>query len=320
MDKTEIKVEAADSGTRTDVFVADKCGITRSAAQKLISTGSVSAVLNGRVLNISKNTPLAEGTLLSVTIPEPDICEAKPENIPLDIVYEDDDIIIVNKPRGMVVHPAPGHTDGTLVSALLYHCGGSLSGINGVLRPGIVHRIDRDTTGLIAAAKNDTAHLSLASQLADHSMHRIYYAVVTGNPKADCGTVETYIGRHPKDRKKMAVVPPSSPGARNAITHYKVIKRFRGFSLLKLQLETGRTHQIRVHMAHIGHPLAGDTVYGGGSTPFEKRHPTAFPAQLLHAGELTLIHPRTNKPMTFKCDIPSDFAEALRLLEATCEC
>lgn len=318
MDETVIEVTEADEGIRCDVLVAEKCGITRSAAQKLIASGAVTASYSGKKLDTANKTAFHAGSVLIVTIPEPDECEAKPENIPLDIVYEDSDVIVVNKPRGMVVHPAPGHLSGTLVSALLYHCGSSLSGINGVLRPGIVHRIDRDTTGLIAAAKNDAAHLSLAAQLADHSMHRIYYAVVTGNLKDDTGTVKTYIGRHPTDRKKMAVVPPSSPGARIAVTHYEVIERFAGFTFVKLHLETGRTHQIRVHMAHLGHPLAGDTTYGGGNTPFERHHPAVFSAQLLHAGELTFVHPSTNEPVTVKCGLPADFTEAVRLLrEAT---
>ena len=314
MDEIIIDVTEADAGKRCDVLIAEKCGITRSAAQKLIASGAVTATNGGSILEVANKTAFKAGTAIIAAIPEPEECEAKPEDIPLDIVYEDDDVIVVNKPRGMVVHPAPGHAGGTLVSALLYHCGSSLSGINGVLRPGIVHRIDRDTTGLIAAAKNDLAHLSLASQLADHSMHRIYFAIVTGNLKDDAGTVETYIGRHPTDRKKMAVVSASSAGARIAVTHYEVIERLRGFCLVKLRLETGRTHQIRVHMAHLGHPLAGDLTYGGGNTPFERHHPAVFSSQLLHAGELTFVHPATGEPLTLKCDPPDDFNEALRLI------
>lgn len=314
MNELIIKVEAEDAGLRTDVFLSERCDITRSAAQNLISSGSVTATVGEKPIKVTKSAPVSAGCVFTVIFPETEECDAAPENIPINIVYEDDDIIVVNKQRGMVVHPAPGHQNGTLVSALLYHCGSSLSGINGVLRPGIVHRIDRDTTGLIAAAKNDYAHLALAEQLADHSMHRIYYAIVTGNIKDDSGTVDAPIGRHPTDRKKMAVLR-GNPNAKNAVTHYTVLERFPGFTYLKLKLETGRTHQIRVHMSHIGHPLAGDTIYGGGKTQFEKKHPAVFSAQMLHAGELEFIHPSSKMPLTLRCDPPDDFKEALRLLE-----
>jgi len=254
---------------------------------------------------------MRQGEALLAAIPEPEPAEAEPEDIPLDIVYEDRDIIVINKPQGMVVHPAPGHTSGTLVSALLYHCKGELSGIGGVMRPGIVHRIDMDTSGLIAVAKNDAAHTGLAAQLEDHSMHREYRAIVVGGFRDDLGTVDLPIARHPTDRKKMAVV---KTGGRNAVTHYSVDERFTGFSTLKLRLETGRTHQIRVHMSHMGHPVLGDPVYGGDKTQFQKKHPALFAGQCLHAERLTLIHPITGETMTFEAALPERFGEIMRLL------
>lgn len=303
-------------GQRTDIFLSDMTNETRSSIQKLLSNGNIVAVKNGAKINIEKKTPVTMDMSFIVDIPEPEECVAKPENIPLDVIYEDNDLIVINKPKDMVVHPAAGHENGTLVSALLYHCGDSLSGINGVLRPGIIHRIDKDTTGLIVAAKNDHAHLSLASQLAVHSMHRTYYAIVTGNIKDDKGTINAPIGRHPVDRKKMAVILNNDKKSRYAITHYEVIERYTGFTLLKIQLETGRTHQIRVHMASIGHPLAGDILYGGGKTLFEKKHPKVFSTQLLHAKEITFVHPTTNEQMTLVSDLPEYFEEAIRLLKS----
>ncbi len=314
MNELIIEAESISVGVRTDVFLSEKCELTRSAVQNLIASGNVTATASGKAVKVTKSAPVGEGWVFIVSLPEAEECTAEAEDIPLDIVYEDSDVIVVNKPRGMVVHPAPGHEHGTLVSALLHHCGDSLSGINGVLRPGIVHRIDRDTTGLIAAAKNNDAHLSLASQLADHSMHRVYYAIVTGNIADDTGTVDAPIARHKTERKKMAV-RRDTPEAKRAVTHYEVIRRFSGFTYMKLILETGRTHQIRVHMAHIGHPLAGDETYGGGKTQFERRHPKVFSAQMLHAGELTFVHPRTGEPLTLKANVPADFAEAIRLFE-----
>lgn len=298
------------SGVRADVFVSESLGITRSAAQKLFDADLVT--LGGAA--IKKNRPLAPGEEISVTVPEPVSPAAEPEDIPLDVIYEDRDIIVINKPQGMVVHPAPGHEHGTLASALLFHCGSSLSGINGVLRPGIVHRIDRDTSGLICAAKNDAAHLSLSEQLKEHSMFRIYRAVVVGKLPEDEGTVNAPLGRHKTDRKKMAVVSPKD--GREAVTHYKVISRPDGFTYAELKLETGRTHQIRVHMAHIGHPVLGDHVYGGGSTQFEKRHPDLFRGQCLHAAELELTHPATGKRMRFEAPLPDNFKRILELIYA----
>ncbi len=249
-----------------------------------------------------------------MTVPEPVSPAAEPEDVPLDVIYEDRDIIVINKPQGMVVHPAPGHEHGTLASALLFHCGSSLSGINGVLRPGIVHRIDRDTSGLICAAKNDAAHLSLSEQLKEHSMFRIYRAVVVGKLPEDEGTVNAPLGRHKTDRKKMALVSPTD--GREAVTHYKVISRPDGFTYAELKLETGRTHQIRVHMAHIGHPVLGDHVYGGGSTQFEKRHPDLFRGQCLHAAELELTHPATGERMRFEAPLPDNYKRILELIKA----
>ena len=299
---------AKESGERLDSFVSASAEVTRSRAQKLIEDGAVT--VNGRTA--AKNYKLREGDEVEVELPEPGECEALPEDIPLDIIYEDDDIIVVNKPVGMVVHPAPGHSSGTLVNALLYHCGDSLSGIGGVMRPGIVHRIDRDTTGLIAAAKNDAAHLSLAGQLKDHTMHREYRMIVVGGMKDDSGTVDAPIGRHPTDRKKMAVIKAADKRARNAVTHWHVIERFpeSGFTYVGAVLETGRTHQIRVHMAHIGHPLMGDTTYGGGHTAFEKHNAPLIDGQVLHAYALILRHPRTGEEMRFETPLGENF-EAL---------
>lgn len=297
---------ASRDGERIDSYLSAECGISRSAAQRLIADGAVT--VNGKVC--AKNYKTKNGDAVEIAFPETEECDAKPENIPLDVVYEDKDIIIVNKPCGMVVHPAPGHADGTLVNALMYHCGDSLSGIGGVLRPGIVHRIDRDTSGLICAAKNDAAHLSLASQLADHSMHREYRMIVCGNLKEDSGTVDAPVGRHPVDRKRMAIVKDG----RHAVTHWKVLERYPGFTYAKAVLETGRTHQIRVHLSHIGHPLAGDTVYGGGRSPFEKHNAPLLNGQALHATALILRHPVTGEAMRFETPLPDGFAAVLEKL------
>ncbi len=297
---------AARDGERIDSYLAAECGISRSAAQRLLGVGAVT--VNGKPC--AKNYKTKSGDAVEITFPETEECDAKPENIPLDVVYEDSDLIIVNKPCGMVVHPAPGHSSGTLVNALMYHCGDSLSGIGGVQRPGIVHRIDRDTSGLICAAKNDAAHLSLAAQLADHSMHREYRMIVCGNLKEESGTVDAPIGRHPVDRKRMAVVKDG----RHAVTHWRVLERYPGFTYAEAVLETGRTHQIRVHLSHIGHPLAGDTVYGGGRTPFEKHNAPLLDGQALHATALILRHPVTGEAMRFETPLPDGFEKVLEKL------
>ena len=294
---------AKESGTET------LTSLSRSGAARLIETGSV--LLNGAVPD--KKTILKAGDAITILLPEPAPAEAQPEDIPLSIVYEDADMIVVNKPKGMVVHPAPGHEHGTLVSALLFHCGDSLSGIGGVMRPGIVHRIDRDTTGLIAAAKNDRAHLSLAAQLADHSMHRQYRAIVLGGIDAS-GTVDAPLGRSPKDRKKMAVLPRGTAGAREAVTHYEPITDYGAFSEIRLRLETGRTHQIRVHMSHIGHPVLGDEIYGANRTPFEKKHAALIEGQALHAETLTFAHPRTGEKMTLCAQPPEEYRKLIEIL------
>ncbi|MBQ7669814.1 MAG: RluA family pseudouridine synthase [Clostridia bacterium] len=303
--------DALCAGTRADVFISDALGITRSAAQKLLDDGKV--LSDGKA--VAKNYKIRANDTFTVSIPEPKELDVAPENIPLDVVYEDGDIIVINKPAGMVVHPAPGHETGTLVSALLYHCGDTLSSINGVTRPGIVHRIDRDTTGLIAVAKNDAAHLSLSEQLKDHTMRREYEAIVVGKLPEERGTVDRPIARHPTDRKKMATARTGDSSAREAVTHYEALSFANGFTLARMKLETGRTHQIRVHMASIGHPVLGDPVYGGDGTLFEKHHPSLFTGQMLHARRLTLIHPSTKVEMTFEAPLPENFTKCARLLE-----
>ena len=294
--------EPEDAGSRLDAFLALNLeGKTRSAVQKLIDQGKV--LVNGKAGR--KNDKVKPGDSIRVEIPEPEPLELLPQDIPLDIVYEDEHLLVVNKPKGMVVHPAPGNPDGTLVNALLYHCGQSLSGINGVIRPGIVHRIDKDTSGLLMVAKNDLAHQSLAAQIAAHTFTRMYNTVVYGNLKTDEGTISAPIARHPTDRKKMAVVP----GGREAVTHYRALERLPGFTLVECRLETGRTHQIRVHMAHIGHPVAGDPVYG------PKKCITSLNGQCLHARLLGFVHPATGEYMEFDSGLPpyfTDFLEKLR--------
>ena len=310
-----IKAESENIGTRADIFMCEALGVTRSAAQKMLDSGDVT--LSGE--KIAKNYKLREGDALEVTFPEERELDVEPEDIPLNVVYEDGDIIVIDKPAGMVVHPAPGHETGTLVSALMYHCRGSLSSINGVLRPGIVHRIDRDTTGLVAVAKNDAAHLALSEQLKDHTMHREYVAIVVGRLPEESGKIDKPIVRHPTDRKKMAIARPNDVSARDAVTHYEVISSEGGFTLAKMILETGRTHQIRVHMASIGHPVLGDPVYGGDRTLFEKHHPALFTGQMLHARRLTLVHPATKEVVTFEAPVPENFRRCAELIGLTGE-
>jgi 23S rRNA pseudouridine1911/1915/1917 synthase len=299
---TRLTRTADRAGERADAFLARTVDdLTRSAAQRLLEEGAVT--LGGKP--VKKNYKTAPGDVLEVVLPDPEAVDVLPQNIPLDVVYEDGDVIVVNKPVGMVVHPAPGHPDGTLVNALLYHCGNTLSGINGELRPGIVHRIDRDTSGLIIAAKNDKAHLALASQLQDHSLARVYQAVAAGGFRQDSGTVDAPIGRHPVDRKRMAIDPRNG---RAAVTHWTVLERLNGCTHIQCQLETGRTHQIRVHMASIGHPLLGDTVYGS-----KKPYP-GLAGQCLHARRLRFLHPSTGAPVELECPLPDWFEAVLNKL------
>ena len=291
------------SGERLDAFVARVAeGLTRSAAQKLIEQGDVTR--NGKPAK--KNDKLNVGDEISVTIPEPKEVDIVAKEIPLDIVYEDEDVVVINKPKGLVVHPAAGHQDDTLVNGLLYAMGDDLSGINGELRPGIVHRIDKDTSGLLAVAKNDLAHTMLASQLKDHSMHRTYEAIVCGTFREDSGTVNAPIGRHPSDRKKMCVTARNS---KEAVTHWEVVKRYRNYTHIRCKLETGRTHQIRVHMAHIGHPILGDIVYG------HKKPELVQDSQCLHAGALCFAHPRDGRPILVFAPMPEYFKEVIEKLE-----
>lgn len=302
-------VEAGEAGQRVDVIVSEWLEISRSAAAKLISAGDVT--LDGKPL--SKSAVLAEGDHLEAALPAPAPCKVEAEDIPLDVVYEDGDIIVINKPQGMVVHPAPGHETGTLVSALLHHCGDQLSGIGGVMRPGIVHRIDRDTSGLICVAKNDAAHLALSRQLEDHSMHRRYYAVLRGVMRENSGRVDLPIGRSATDRKKMSVVKAGTTGSRAAVTNWEMTDSVPGYCMCALRLETGRTHQIRVHMSALGHPVLGDEVYGG-TDQFTKRHPAIFSGQCLHAAVLRLAHPKTGEEMTFTAPPPENFRRVAELL------
>ena len=305
------RVNEGEAGKRLDLFLSEITELSRSAAAKLIEDKNVSVDGN----HVSKKYPVKCGDVITVDIPEAKECEALPEDIPLNIVYEDEDIIVINKPSGMVVHPAPANYTGTLVNALLFHCKGSLSGIGGVIRPGIVHRIDKDTSGLLVVAKNDEAHLSLSEQMSYHGVVREYHAIARGGFKTDSGTVDAPIGRHPVDRKKMAVLPAQSPTAKEAVTHYEVLERFKECTYLKLYLETGRTHQIRVHMAHIGHALLGDEVYAGNKIRFEKLHAPLFDGQMLHARALTLTHPRTKEIMRFECELPENFKKVLKILK-----
>lgn len=298
----KLTLQAEESAERIDALLARSVdGLTRSAAQRLLEQGAVTK--NGTP--VKKNYKTASGDVFEIALPEAVETELVAQNIPLDVVFEDDDLIVVNKPRGMVVHPAPGHEDGTLVNALLHHCGESLSGIGGERRPGIVHRIDKDTSGLIIAAKNDFAHLALSAQLADHTLARTYEAVVCGTLREDDGTVDAPIGRHPTDRKRMTVTDKNS---RRAVTHWSVIARYNGYTHVRCNLETGRTHQIRVHMAHIGHPILGDLVYG------RKRPEKGLEGQCLHARALRFLHPRTGETIELTCDLPPYFQDVLARL------
>lgn len=304
MKQIEVTAGAQASG-RLDAWLATQCEeLSRSALQALMEQGLVTQA--GQPVN--KKDKVRPGASYQVQLPEPQPIEAIPQNLPVDVVYEDTDLLVVNKPKGMVVHPAPGNPDGTLVNALLYHCAGQLSGIGGVIRPGIVHRIDKDTSGLLVVAKNDAAHQALSEQMRVHSIHRVYHAVVYGNLREEEGFVETWLGRDPKDRKKMAVVPQSAAGARYAYTGWRVLERFGNFTYVACKLKTGRTHQIRVHMASIGHPLAGDAVYG------PRNCITSLGGQCLHAKELGFMHPTTQQWLQFDSQLPPYFTEFLNRL------
>ena len=302
MEPILLQTSEEDRGTRLDAFLARSLEeLTRSAAAKAVEEGRV--LVSGKAP--SKSLKLTGNETIEFTPEEPAPIDAVPQDIPLDVVYEDDDVIVVNKPSGLVVHPAPGHSDGTLVNALLYHCGASLSGVGGALRPGIVHRIDRDTSGLIIAAKNDYAHQFLSAQLAGHTLARTYECIVVGNLREDSGTVDAPIARDSRDRKRMAVVP----GGRRAVTHWTVLARYPGYTHVQCRLETGRTHQIRVHMAYLGHPILGDTVYGA------KKPVPGLTGQCLHAVGLQFIHPRTKELVSLSCPLPGEFTAALRKID-----
>ena len=302
MEPILLQTSEEDRGARLDAFLARAMeDLTRSAAAKAIEEGRV--LVSGKVP--SKSLKLTGNETIEFTPEEPAPIDAVPQDIPLDVVYEDDDVIVVNKPSGLVVHPAPGHPDGTLVNALLFHCGASLSGVGGALRPGIVHRIDRDTSGLIIAAKNDFAHQFLSAQLADHTLARTYECIVVGNLREDSGTVDAPIARDSRDRKRMAVVP----GGRRAVTHWTALARYPGYTHVQCRLETGRTHQIRVHMAYLGHPILGDTVYGA------KKPVPGLTGQCLHAVGLQFIHPRTKELVSLSCPLPGEFTAALRKID-----
>ncbi len=325
--KLDFELEVDDSSDRVVSFKisesdrADKLisiheNISRSLAVKLIESGAVT--VNGKLCD--KKDKLKAGDVVGITYPEPTPDRAEPEDIPLDVVYEDNDIIVINKPEGMIVHPATNIYTGTLVNALLYHCKDSLSGIGGVARPGIVHRIDKDTSGLLVVAKNDDAHISLAEQMKVHGVSRVYHALVIGNVKEDSGTINKPIGRHPQDRKKMAVINNPDIKSREAITHFTVKERFsvggQRFTYIECRLETGRTHQIRVHMSCTGHPLVGDIVYGGGNTRFEAQNKSLIHGQCLHAKHLELTHPRTGERMGFESELPENFSALLEKLRS----
>lgn len=303
--KQQFVVSAEEAGVRIDRYLSERCGeISRSYLQKLMKEQTVLVDDNP----VKSNYKVNAGNRIELSIPEAAEPEIVPEEMALDILYEDKDIILINKPKGMVVHPAAGHYSGTLVNGLMAHCRDDLSGINGIMRPGIVHRIDMDTTGVLIVCKNDMSHNSIAEQLKEHSITRKYYAVVHGVLKEDEGTINAPIGRHPIDRKKMSI---NERNGREAITHYRVLERFRQFTYVECQLETGRTHQIRVHMASIGHPLLGDAVYGPAKCPFR------LEGQTLHAGVLGIIHPRSGKYMEFTAPLPEYFEDLLRRLRTT---
>ncbi len=300
----ELHLTAVQSGERIDRFLSgDLEGLSRSYIQKLLKEGGIT--VNGKA--VKSNYKLNAGDVILVQIPDPEPMDILPEDIPLDILYEDEDILVVNKPKGMVVHPSPGHYSHTLVNAVLFHCGGRLSGINGVLRPGIVHRIDMDTTGSLLICKNDRAHQILADDLKEHNITRRYHAVVHGNLKEDTGTVNAPIGRHPVDRKKMST---KAPNGRHAVTHYRVLERFGNYTYIECELETGRTHQIRVHMASIGHPILGDAVYGPAKCPFK------LEGQTLHAKILGIKHPSTGQYIEFDAPLPEYFETLLNRLRS----
>ena len=302
METLEFNVDASANNIRIDRYLADQCPEhSRSYIQKLLKEEQV--LVNGHVIKANYKTQ--SGDYIEFHIPDPEVLDILPENIPLDILYEDDDILVVNKPKGMVVHPAPGHYSHTLVNAVLYHCGENLSGINGVIRPGIVHRIDMNTTGSLLICKNDKAHQILAEQLKEHSITRKYHAIVHGNLKEDAGTVNAPIGRHPTDRKKMST---KAPNGRHAVTHYRVLERFGNFTYIECQLETGRTHQIRVHMSSIGHPILGDEIYGPAKCPYKLQ------GQTLHAKILGITHPSTGEYIEFDAPLPDYFKELLNKL------
>lgn len=290
----------ARGGGRLDKLIAENTELSRSAAARLIEQGSV--LVDGKPAG-KKDCP-RDGAAVEITLPEPQSADILPENIPLEIIYEDGDLLVVNKPKGMVVHPAAGHYGGTLVNALMFHCGESLSGINGEIRPGIVHRIDKDTSGLLIVAKNDFAHIGLSEQIKTHSFTREYEAVVCGSVKGD-GTVDAPIGRHKVERKKMCVTRENS---REAVTHYSVLRNYAGYTHLRLRLETGRTHQIRVHLSYIGHPVAGDAVYGNGK-------PKWLEGQCLHARKIGFVHPRTGEYLQFDSELPEYFTRFLKSIE-----
>lgn len=305
INKTIIVAEKEMAGTRIDVFISDSLEeLTRSSVKKMIEDGTI--LVNGK--KTKANYKLREKDSIEIEFVQPEELDIVAENIPLEILFEDKDIIVINKPQGMVVHPAPGHYCGTLVNALLFHCAGQLSGMNGKMRPGIVHRIDKDTSGVLMAAKTNIAHQSLALQLSDHSITRKYNAIVYNSFQEEEGTVDKPIGRHPQDRKKMAVTAKNS---RNAVTHYKVLKKLGKYTLIEAQLETGRTHQIRVHMSYINHPLLGDEVYG------PKKQPFSLAGQVLHARVLGFYHPVTKKYMEFEAQLPQYFQKLIQRLETT---
>ena len=303
MEKIEL-ICSENNSIRIDKFLSEEMSeFTRSHIQKLLDEGFV--LLNGKVPK--SNTKVKTGDKIEVTFPEPEEIDVLPENIPLDIVYEDDFMLVVNKPQGMVVHPAAGNYTGTMVNALLYYCGDSLSGINGEKRPGILHRIDKDTSGLLLVAKNDIAHIKLSEQIKEHSLTREYFALVHGNIKEDSGTINAPIGRHPEDRKKMTITDKNS---REAVTHFFVVERFGKYTLIRCRLETGRTHQIRVHMSKNGHPIVGDKTYG------VKKGEFSLKGQLLHAHKVGFIHPKTEEYMEFSREVPEYFEEVLRKLRS----